>query len=50
MRFYQIDGALNEAVCAGDKALRLRIEIDFCNNGQFQPVLEKIFYRRIFTD
>ncbi|MDR1148971.1 MAG: hypothetical protein LBK66_10105 [Spirochaetaceae bacterium] len=29
MKFYQIDGGLDEAVAAGDKALRIMIEIDF---------------------
>ena len=41
MKFYQIDGAFSEAAAAGDKPLRIKIEIDFCGNGQFQPVLEK---------
>jgi hypothetical protein len=40
MRFYQVDGALSEAVLAGDKPLRVRLEIDFGGDGFFSPVFE----------
>ena len=33
MKFYQIDGALLEAVAAGDKGLRIKVEIDFDKGG-----------------
>jgi hypothetical protein len=41
MRFYEIDGALDEAICAGDKPVRVRIQIDFIGNGDFESVFEQ---------
>ncbi|MDR2177572.1 MAG: hypothetical protein LBP20_05960 [Treponema sp.] len=48
MRFYEIDNALVEAIEAGDKAVRLRVQID-CGDGNFvsvfeQDILEADFY------
>jgi len=39
MKFYEIDNALQEAVTAADKPVRLKIEIDF--DGDFQSVFEQ---------
>src|SRR5215469_5794371 len=39
MKFYQIDNALQEAICAADKPVRLRIEIDI--GGHFESVFEQ---------
>jgi hypothetical protein len=41
MKFYEIDGALDEAIRAGDKAVRLRIRIDFTGDGDFESVFEQ---------
>ena len=38
MKFYEIDGALSEAINAADKPIRLRIEIDV--GGHFESVFE----------
>ncbi|MDR0383083.1 MAG: hypothetical protein LBH50_03765, partial [Spirochaetaceae bacterium] len=48
MRFYQIDGALEEAVEAGGKKARVRVEIDFGGNGVCHPVLEGDILRADF--
>jgi len=39
MQFYSIDGALQEAIAAGDKAVRLKIEIQ--NDGYFECIFEQ---------
>ena len=39
MRFYEIDNALQEAICAADKPVRLKIEIEL--NGHFQSIFEQ---------
>jgi hypothetical protein len=39
MKFYEIDNALQEAIAAGDKPVRLRIEIQTA--GHFESVFEK---------
>jgi len=39
MKFYDIDHALQEAIAAGDKAVRLKIEIAFA--GHFESVFEQ---------
>ena len=39
MQFYNIDSALQEAIAAGDKAVRLKIEIEL--GGYFQLVFEQ---------
>jgi hypothetical protein len=49
MKFYEIDNALIEAIEAGDKPIRVRIEIDFTGEGSFgsvfeQDILEANFY------
>jgi hypothetical protein len=41
MKFYQIDPAVEEAVAAGGKRLRVMIEIDFDSAGEFRPVSER---------
>jgi hypothetical protein len=41
MKFYEIDNALVEAIEAGDKPVRVRIEIDFTGNGDFEGVFEQ---------
>jgi hypothetical protein len=40
MRFYEIDGALQDAIFAGDKAVRLKIDID-SGKGFFYEVFDK---------
>jgi hypothetical protein len=49
MRFYEIDEALQEAIVAADKVVRVRIAIDFAGGGCFesifeQDILEAAFY------
>jgi hypothetical protein len=39
MKFYEIDGALQEAITAGDKPVRLKIEIAF--EGYFEGIFEQ---------
>jgi hypothetical protein len=39
MKFYEIDNALQEAIAAGDKPVRLRIEIQAA--GHFESVFEQ---------
>jgi hypothetical protein len=41
MKFYEIDGALSEAVEAGDKPVRVQIRIDCTGKGDFENVFEK---------
>ena len=41
MKFYEIDHALVEAIEAGDKPVRVRIQIDFTGNGSFESVFEQ---------
>jgi hypothetical protein len=41
MKFYEIDQALIEAITAGDKPARVRIDIDFSGDGSFESVLEQ---------
>jgi hypothetical protein len=41
MKFYEIDNALVEAIEAGDKAVRVRIQIDFTGDGDFESVFEQ---------
>jgi hypothetical protein len=49
MKFYEIDNALQEAITAADKPVRVRIDIDFAGGGCFesafeQDILEAHFY------
>jgi hypothetical protein len=39
MKFYEIDGALQEAITVGDKPVRLKIEIAFA--GHFESIFEQ---------
>ncbi|MDR0452511.1 MAG: hypothetical protein LBH15_05660 [Treponema sp.] len=41
MKFYEIDHALQEAITAADKAVRVRIDIDFTGDGGFESVFEQ---------
>jgi hypothetical protein len=41
MKFYEIDQALVETIEAGEKAVRVRIEIDFTGDGSFESVFEQ---------
>jgi hypothetical protein len=41
MKFYEIDHALVEAIEAGDKPVRVRIQIDFTGDGSFESVFEQ---------
>jgi hypothetical protein len=41
MKFYEIDHALVEAIEAGDKPVRVRIQINFTGNGSFESVFEQ---------
>jgi hypothetical protein len=41
MKFYEIDNALKEAITAADKPVRVRIQIDFTGNGDFESVFEQ---------
>jgi hypothetical protein len=41
MKFYEIDNALIEAIEAGDKPVRVRIQIDFTGDGSFESVFEQ---------
>jgi hypothetical protein len=41
MKFYEIDSALQEAIKIGDKPVRVRIQIDFANDGYFEGVFEQ---------
>jgi hypothetical protein len=41
MKFYEIDNALIEAIEAGDKAVRVGMEIDFSGDGCFESVSEQ---------
>jgi hypothetical protein len=41
MKFYEIDNALIEAIEAGDKPVRVRIQIDFTGGGSFESVFEQ---------
>jgi hypothetical protein len=41
MKFYEIDNALQEAITAADKPVRVRIEIDFTGDGSFESVFEQ---------
>jgi hypothetical protein len=41
MKFYEIDNALKEAIEAGDKPVRVRIQIDFTGGGDFESVFEQ---------
>jgi hypothetical protein len=41
MKFYEIDNALIEAREVGDKPVRVRIQIDFIGDGDFESVFEQ---------
>jgi hypothetical protein len=41
MKFYEIDNALQEAIIAADKPVRVQIKIDFTGNGDFESVFEQ---------
>jgi hypothetical protein len=41
MKFYEIDNALIEAIEAGDKPVRVRVQIDFAGGGAFETVFEQ---------
>jgi hypothetical protein len=41
MKFYEIDNALIEAIEAGDKPVRVRIDIDFTGKGDLESVFEQ---------
>ena len=41
MRFYEIDGALTEAIQAGDKPIRVKIEIENTKTSTALPLLSK---------
>jgi hypothetical protein len=41
MKFYEIDNALKEAIIAADKPVRVRIQIDFTGQGDFESVFEQ---------
>jgi hypothetical protein len=41
MKFYEIDNALIEAIEAGDKPVRVGIQIDFAGGGYFEHVFEQ---------
>jgi hypothetical protein len=41
VKFYEIDNALIEAIEAGDRAVRVRIQIDFTGDGCFESVFEQ---------
>jgi hypothetical protein len=41
MKFYEIDNALQEAITATDKPVRMRIDIDFTGKGDFESVFEQ---------
>jgi hypothetical protein len=41
MKFYEIDEALQEAIRAADKPVRVRIEIDITGSGHFESVFEQ---------
>ena len=41
MKFYEIDNALQEAIIAAEKPVRVRIQIDFTGNGDFESVFEQ---------
>jgi hypothetical protein len=41
MKFYEIDNALVEAIEAADKPVRVRIQIDFTGDGDFEGVYEQ---------
>jgi hypothetical protein len=41
MKFYEIDRALQEAIIAADKPVRIRIQIDFTGKGDFESVFEQ---------
>jgi hypothetical protein len=41
MKFYEIDNALQEAITAADKPVRVRIQIDVTGNGDFESVFEQ---------
>ncbi len=46
MKFYEIDNALQEAINAGDKVVRLRIEIQIA--GHFETVFEQDIIEALF--
>jgi hypothetical protein len=41
MKFYEIDNALIEAIEAGDKPVRVQVQIDFIGDGSFESVFEQ---------
>jgi hypothetical protein len=41
MKFYEIDNALQEAIIAADKPVRVRIQIDCTGEGEFESVFEQ---------
>jgi hypothetical protein len=41
MRFYEIDNALQEAIEAGDRAVRVRVQVEFAGVGCFESVFER---------
>jgi hypothetical protein len=41
MNFYELDGALQEAITAADKPVRLQIQIDTNGKGRFESVFEQ---------
>jgi hypothetical protein len=47
MKFYEIDHALIEAIEAGDKPVRVRIQIDFAGGGSEARLFESVFEQDI---
>jgi hypothetical protein len=41
MKFYEIDNALQEAIIASEKPVRVRIAVDFTGKGDFESVFEQ---------
>jgi hypothetical protein len=41
MKFYEVDNALQEAIIAADKPVRIRIQIDFTGKGDLESVFEQ---------
>jgi hypothetical protein len=48
MRFYEIDRALQEAVIAADKPVRVRVALDFTGDGYFENVFEQDIEEAVF--
>ncbi|GHU82707.1 hypothetical protein FACS189468_7190 [Spirochaetia bacterium] len=49
MMFYQIDGAVAEAIERGDSAVRIGLELDFSGQGVFETVPEDTLLEANFT-